>query len=89
MISGHPSKHPFISLMQAIHFRVTPLNKGSAFTQEERSNFNLHGLLPHIIETIEEQSQRSYQQYCAFNDDINKHIYLRNIKIPTKLCSTT
>ncbi|HHP8720895.1 TPA: NAD-dependent malic enzyme, partial [Acinetobacter baumannii] len=35
---------------------------------------------PHIIETIEEQSQRSYQQYCAFNDDINKHIYLRNIQ---------
>jgi malate dehydrogenase (oxaloacetate-decarboxylating) len=40
----------------------------------------LHGLLPHIIETIEEQSQRSYQQYCAFSDDINKHIYLRNIQ---------
>lgn len=67
--------------MQAIHFLELPLlNKGSAFTQEERSNFNLHGLLPHIIETIEEQSQRSYQQYCAFNDDINKHIYLRNIR---------
>lgn len=33
-----------------------------------------------MVETIEEQSQRSYQQYCAFNDDINKHIYLRNIQ---------
>jgi len=56
------------------------LNKGSAFTEEERSNFNLHGLIPHAIESIEEQSQRSYQQYCSFNDDINKHIYLRNIQ---------
>lgn len=56
------------------------LNKGSAFTEEERVNFNLHGLIPHVIESIEEQSQRSYQQYCAFNDDINKHIYLRNIQ---------
>lgn len=56
------------------------LNKGSAFTAEERNNFNLHGLIPHTIETIEEQSQRSYQQYCNFNDDINKHIYLRNIQ---------
>lgn len=56
------------------------LNKGSAFTQEERSHFNLHGLVPHVIETIEEQSQRSYQQYETFNDAINKHIYLRNIQ---------
>ena len=56
------------------------LNKGSAFTEEERASFNLHGLLPHVIETIEEQHQRSYQQYTAFNDDINKHIYLRNIQ---------
>ncbi|WP_347473794.1 NAD-dependent malic enzyme [Acinetobacter thermotolerans] len=56
------------------------LNKGSAFTEEERTSFNLHGLLPHAIESIEEQSQRSYQQYCSFNDAINKHIYLRNIQ---------
>ncbi len=56
------------------------LNKGSAFTEQERSHFNLHGLIPHAIESIEEQSQRSYQQYCAFNDAINKHIYLRNIQ---------
>ena len=56
------------------------LNKGSAFTAQERSKFNLHGLIPHVIETIEEQSHRSYQQYCSFNDAINKHIYLRNIQ---------
>lgn len=56
------------------------LNKGSAFSAEERSRFNLHGLIPHAIESIEEQSQRSYQQYCAFTDDINRHIYLRNIQ---------
>ena len=56
------------------------LNKGSAFNEEERKSFNLHGLIPHVTETIEEQSQRSYQQYCAFNSDINKHIYLRNIQ---------
>lgn len=56
------------------------LNKGSAFSEEERRSFNLHGLIPHVTETIEEQSQRSYQQYSAFNSDINKHIYLRNIQ---------
>ena len=56
------------------------LNKGSAFSEDERSQFNLHGLMPHVIENIEEQSQRSYQQYTSFNDPINKHIYLRNIQ---------
>lgn len=56
------------------------LNKGSAFSEEERTHFNLHGLIPHAIENIEEQTQRSYQQYCAFSDAINKHIYLRNIQ---------
>ncbi|MBP2605911.1 NAD-dependent malic enzyme [Acinetobacter calcoaceticus] len=81
MISGHPSKHPlYIPYAGFTLLELPLLNKGSAFTEEERSNFNLHGLLPHIIETIEEQSQRSYQQYCAFTDDINRHIYLRNIQ---------
>ncbi|MGB5885753.1 MAG: NAD-dependent malic enzyme [Acinetobacter venetianus] len=81
MTSGNPNKHPlYIPYAGYTLLELPLLNKGSAFTQEERSNFNLHGLLPHIIETIEEQSQRSYQQFCAFNDDINKHIYLRNIQ---------
>ncbi|WP_171407855.1 NAD-dependent malic enzyme [Acinetobacter rongchengensis] len=56
------------------------LNKGAAFTTHERNIFNLHGLIPHVVESIEEQSQRSYQQYCTFHDEINKHIYLRNIQ---------
>lgn len=74
-------KHPlYIPYAGYTLLELPLLNKGSAFTHDERSNFNLHGLLPHIIETIEEQSQRSYQQYQSFNDDINKHIYLRNIQ---------
>lgn len=59
----------------------TPLlNKGSAFTSDERSNFNLEGLLPQHIETIEEQAERAYRQYQAFGNDMNRHIYLRNIQ---------
>lgn len=59
----------------------TPLlNKGSAFTREERANFNLTGLLPPRYETIEEQVQRCYMQYSSFDTALNKHIYLRAIQ---------
>ncbi len=58
----------------------TPLlNKGSAFTKEERSSFNLVGLLPPRYETIDEQVERAYRQFSCFNTNINKHIYLRAI----------
>lgn len=60
---------------------ATPLlNKGSAFSQEEREAFNLNGLLPPRYETIEEQASRAYKQYQSFDTNLNKHIYLRSIQ---------
>ncbi|NNC22654.1 NAD-dependent malic enzyme [Salinisphaera sp. USBA-960] len=56
------------------------LNKGSAFTHEERDDFNLVGLLPQNVETIEEQVDRAYRQYCQCDSDLDKHIYLRGIQ---------
>jgi hypothetical protein len=56
------------------------LNKGSAFSMEERSSFNLLGLLPEVVETIEEQAERAWIQYQGFKTEIDKHIYLRNIQ---------
>lgn len=59
----------------------TPLlNKGSAFSSRERESFNLNGLLPPRYETIEEQVERAYMQYCSFDETLNKHIYLRAIQ---------
>ena len=81
MTSATQKKHPlYIPYAGNTLLELTLLNKGSAFSEDERTRFNLHGLIPHVIETIEEQSQRSYQQYSAFHDAINKHIYLRNIQ---------
>jgi len=56
------------------------LNKGSAFSKEERVSFNLTGLLPPSYETIEEQVDRCYRQYSSFQTNLNKHIYLRAIQ---------
>lgn len=59
----------------------TPLlNKGSAFSQEERTFFNLEGLLPHSIETIEEQVNRVYHRFELLHDDLERHIFLRTIQ---------
>jgi len=51
----------------------TPLlNKGSAFTEDERESFNLTGLLPDITETIEEQTARAHEQLSSFTSNIDK-----------------
>ncbi|MGB2426566.1 MAG: NAD-dependent malic enzyme [Alteromonas sp.] len=59
----------------------TPLlNKGSAFSSDERVMFNLNGLLPPRYESIQEQVDRAYMQYKSFANPLNKHIYLRAIQ---------
>ncbi len=56
------------------------INKGTAFSSEERQEFNLDGLLPTAIETIEDQERRVYHQFSSLKNDLNKHIFLRNIQ---------
>ncbi|WP_413723266.1 NAD-dependent malic enzyme [Sodalis sp. RH24] len=77
----HESKRPlYIPHAGPVLLEFPLLNKGSAFTIEERDNFNLHGLLPEAVESIEEQTERAWRQYQDFTSDIDKHIYLRNIQ---------
>src|SRR3977135_3356900 len=56
------------------------LNKGTAFTEEERSKLGLHGLLPPYIESLEEQVVRAYEAYKRKDDDLERHIYLRALQ---------
>ncbi|MCX4188954.1 NAD-dependent malic enzyme [Methylophaga sp. OBS3] len=56
------------------------LNKGTAFTAEERQAFNLNGLLPARYESIEDQAERAYLQFQSCAEPINKHIYLRSVQ---------
>ena len=56
------------------------LNKSTAFTEEERSKFGLHGLLPPHVESLEEQVVRAYEAYQRKNDDLERHIYLRALQ---------
>jgi malate dehydrogenase (oxaloacetate-decarboxylating) len=56
------------------------LNKGTAFTEDERGRFGLHGLLPPQVETLDEQAVRAYEAYRRKDDDLERHIYLRALQ---------
>jgi malate dehydrogenase (oxaloacetate-decarboxylating) len=56
------------------------LNKGTAFNYEERIQFDLHGLLPPVIETLEQQCVRAYEAYKKKGDDLERHIFLRALQ---------
>lgn len=55
---------------------IPQLNKGTAFSEEERLEFDLIGKLPPRIETLEEQVARAYLQYCSQGSEILKNSYL-------------
>lgn len=57
----------------------TFLNKGTAFTQEERKELGLIGLLPPHVQTIEEQAEQAYLQYVTKESDIEKRHFLMEI----------
>ncbi|WP_281196242.1 NAD-dependent malic enzyme [Microtetraspora malaysiensis] len=56
------------------------LNKGTAFTAEERDELHLHGLLPAAVETLDQQARRVYAQYQAQATDLLKNIYLEALR---------
>ena len=59
---------------------TSSLNKGTGFTEKERTEFGLHGLLPPHVETLDEQVARAYEAYERKDDDLERHIYLRALQ---------
>ena len=56
------------------------LNKGTAFTERERTTFGLYGLLPPHTETLDEQVGRAYEAFQKKDNDLERHIYLRALQ---------
>ena len=55
-------------------------NKGTAFSEVERSELGLRGLLPAVVETLEQQVRRRYQAYQEQPTDVARHINLRALQ---------
>ncbi|MEI7544319.1 MAG: NAD-dependent malic enzyme [Mycobacteriaceae bacterium] len=55
------------------------INRGTAFTVEERNHLGLTGMLPSTVESLEQQVGRSYAQFLAFETDIEKWAFLTGV----------
>src|SRR5512143_3924413 len=56
------------------------LNKGTAFTEEERDRFELHGLLPPHIGTLSQQAERRLRALHACDNDLERYAFLRDLQ---------
>lgn len=55
------------------------VNKGTAFSMAEREKLNLVGLLPPVVQTLEEQIERTYLQYQKKVNNLEKRVYLMTL----------
>ncbi len=59
----------------------TPLlNKGTAFSDDERDRFRLHGLLPPHVGTLDEQVARQLKVLRSFETDFERYAFLRDLQ---------
>ncbi|KAI5963071.1 MAE1 [Candida pseudojiufengensis] len=61
------------------------LNKGSAFTNEERKAFDLIGMLPTAINTLDEQVDRAYGQFKTRINDLAKNSFMDSLRLQNKV----
>src|ERR1700690_2317458 len=74
-MKSKPRKKP--SPCNPEHILSDPLlNKGTAFTVEERDHLKLNGLIPYHVSTLEEQVQRRNQNFKAQKTYLTKHLFL-------------
>jgi len=60
--------------------RLTALNKGTAFTEEERIMLGFEGLLPPVVVTLDDQVKRLYAGFKDQASDIDKYQFLRAVQ---------
>lgn len=78
--TGSESGQPITTSLSGAALLGNPrLNKGSAFPEDERTAFHLHGLLPPAVMSIERQLTRTYESFRAKTTDLERYIYLASL----------
>ncbi len=57
------------------------LNKGTAFTEKEREQYNLIGLLPSQVQTLEQQTKQAYKQFKSKQTPLEKRLLQQLMKL--------
>ncbi|SEJ54323.1 malate dehydrogenase (oxaloacetate-decarboxylating) [Deinococcus reticulitermitis] len=75
---GHRSLHPLVRGFNLT--RIPLLNKGTAFTEEERALLGLEGLLAPQVDDLEVLTERAYREFRKREAPMDQHVYLRNLQ---------
>lgn len=79
-LDAEGNKYLSVSIRGINLLKLPATNKGTAFTDQERIDLELDGLLPPRVTTLDQQVDRLYFSYCAQKDDISKYQFLRAIQ---------
>jgi malate dehydrogenase (oxaloacetate-decarboxylating)(NADP+) len=77
MMTGSTSEH----LIGYEVLRNPRLNKGTAFTQEERRKYRLEGLLPPTVTNIDLQIARRHAEIANLDDELQKYLVLSDMQV--------
>jgi malate dehydrogenase (oxaloacetate-decarboxylating) len=84
MHTQHPVGTPLMTIPSGLYgmsLLNDPLyNKGCAFSEQERKQYGLAGLLPPHVETLDEQVVRAYEAFSEIESALYRHIYLRQLQ---------
>ncbi len=75
---GHRYLHPLVTGFNLT--RIPLLNKGTAFTEDERQKLNLDGLLAPQVDTLDVLAERLYADYVKVKEPLERHVFLRNLQ---------
>lgn len=81
-IRTDPTGTPYLSTpIQGSALLANPFtNKGTAFTEQERRELGLEGLLPPRVLTIQDQLERTYESFAGKSSNLEKFIYLSDLQ---------
>ncbi|KAK9448927.1 malate dehydrogenase [Limtongia smithiae] len=64
---------------------IPRFNRGTGFTMAERQEFGIVGYLPAALQTLENQTERAYDQYCSLKRPLEQNTFLMSLKVQNEI----